>query len=437
MFNSSALTKVQSIILVAVIVVASLGSAAYFLLSGQDQSSDTIKIGILADLDAALGGSAWQSAVLAAEQINAEGGILGRQVEVIGEDHDVETSVDMNLVSSALTRLLTYHKVDFVIGQVDGQAAFVSQDIVADHEKILIAFTGTSNELSQRVIDNYATYKYYFRLLFNATSVFLGMTDSLLLLRENTDFNKVGYLAEDSVINAGIIEGLDSVLSDVHDFDLLYRGTCPPGTVDFSSYFIAAEEAGVEVLIPLIWNIGSGISFAKEWHNRESPVLIYGGVLPGASISESWDWTEGKCDNIITPAFPVVIGYPLTGKTLAMRDDYINRWGETPTAFAGFVYDAIRFILPSAIMRAGTIDTDVVIEALEQTSIETSQARNFVFTSSHDPLVGENPNDPEADYTLVMLSQWQNGEQVPVYPKKIMEEAGATYTYPDWAGPWD
>jgi branched-chain amino acid transport system substrate-binding protein len=438
MFDSSALTKIQSIVLVAVIVIASIGGGAtYLLLTGQDQSSDTIKIGILADLDATLGGSAWQSAVLAAEQINAEGGILGRQIEVIGEDNDIETSLDVNTISSALTRLLTYHDVDFVLGQVDGQAAFVSQDIVADHEKILIAITGTSNELSQRVIDDYAKYKYYFRILFNATSVFLGMTDSLLLLRENTGFNKVGYLAEDSVINAGITEGLDSVLPDVHDFDLIYRGTFPPGTVDFSSYFAAAEEADVDVLIPLIWGIGSGISFVKEWYNRESPVLIYGGVLPGASTPESWDWTEGKCDNVITPAFPVVIGYPLTSKTLSMRDDYINRWGETPTAFAGFVYDVISFILPSAINRAGTIETDAVIEALEETSVETSGARNFVFTSSHDPLVGENLNDPEADYTLVMLSQWQNGEQVPVYPKKIMEEAGATYMFPDWLGPWD
>jgi branched-chain amino acid transport system substrate-binding protein len=100
-------------------------------------------------------------------------------------------------------------------------------------------------------------------------------------------------------------------------------------------------------------------------------------------------------------------------------------------------YDILRFILPDAIERAGTIETDAVIEALEQTSIETSQARNFVFTESHDAMMGENPNDPDADYMLVMLFQWQNGEAVPVYPKKIMEEAGATYTYPDWPGPWD
>jgi hypothetical protein len=33
--------------------------------------------------------------------------------------------------------------------------------------------------------------------------------------------------------------------------------------------------------------------------------------------------------------------------------------------------------------------------------------------------------------------QWQDGIQVPVDPTKIMEEAGATLTFPDWSGPWD
>lgn len=52
-------------------------------------------------------------------------------------------------------------------------------------------------------------------------------------------------------------------------------------------------------------------------------------------------------------------------------------------------------------------------------------------------MMGENPNDPDADYWLVIAFQWQNGKQVPVYPKKIMEEAGVTYKFPDWSGPWD
>lgn len=93
----------------------------------------------------------------------------------------------------------------------------------------------------------------------------------------------------------------------------------------------------------------------------------------------------------------------------------------------------VRFILPDAIRRAGTIETDAVIQALEKTEIETSLAKKFAFTSSHDILA----SSTDADYWQQFVSQWQNGDLVPVYPEKTMEEAGATYTYPPWPGPWD
>jgi ABC-type branched-subunit amino acid transport system substrate-binding protein len=69
-------------------------------------------------LDGFTGKRIWQAAVLAAEQLNAEGGISEKQVEVVGEDTDIESAiVDPAVVNSALTRLLTVHKVDFIIGE--------------------------------------------------------------------------------------------------------------------------------------------------------------------------------------------------------------------------------------------------------------------------------------------------------------------------------
>ena len=78
-----ALTKIQSVALLAVIVVAGLvGVAAYVILGGQDQASETIKIGVATNLDTGYK-QIWQGAVLAAEEVNAEGGVLGRQFEIV------------------------------------------------------------------------------------------------------------------------------------------------------------------------------------------------------------------------------------------------------------------------------------------------------------------------------------------------------------------
>jgi branched-chain amino acid transport system substrate-binding protein len=429
--NFEAITKVQSIILIAIIFVA--GVTAYVLWDRESRSSDTIKIGVLADLDA-FGKPEWQAALLAVEEINAQGGILGRRVELVGEDHD--NGVDPVIFTNALTKLITQDQADFIVGLVAGQNGFVVQDIIAQH-KIIFLSTGTGpEEVSQRVLDDYSKFKYYFMTWFNETCGKLGITDSLIHVRELTGFNKIGYLAEDYDWNKNMREGLDEFLPE-NGFELVYKGKFSFNTVDFSSYFAAAEAAGVEVLFPMIAT-ELGIPFCKEYYDRQSPMLVFGGINLMASDPSGWERTEGKCNNMAFSDFLTMTSYPYTSKTLQTRDAYMNMWGGEPiTLAAANTYDAIKFILKDAIERAGTIETEAVIRALEETSVETSNVRDFVFTESHALMMETNPNDPDADYAIEMVFQWQDGVQVPVYPKKIMEEAEATLTFPDWPGPWD
>ena len=122
------------------------------MLSGEEQSSETVKIGVLADLDGFYGKLILQGAVLASEQINAEGGLLGRQVEVIGEDTDIESGItDPAVINSALTKLLAVDKVDFIVGMAVNQG-FMIQELIAQHKKIFFDL-GTSEETyTQRVL---------------------------------------------------------------------------------------------------------------------------------------------------------------------------------------------------------------------------------------------------------------------------------------------
>ena len=161
------------------------------------------------------------------------------------------------------------------------------------------------------------------------------------------------------------------------------------------------------------------------------------GVLGSAQDSDFWELTDGKCDTVSFGGSLAIAGYPLTNKTVPTREAYIQRWGEVPNALTFSAYDSLRVILFDAIRWAGTTETETVIKALEATDVETSSARHFVFTASHDVMVGlESPNNPSEEYLLTCYSQWQSGTQVPVYPESIVKEAGATYTHPSWEGPW-
>ena len=432
LMNSKALTKIQALILISVIVVAALGGAiAYIFLEGQDQSSDTIRIGVLGNFDFPSGEGALRGTIMAAEQINAEGGIFGKEVEVIGEQSDLN---DLSVVNTALIKLLTSDKVDFVLVSASGQAGLVCQNVIAEHKKIMLGIQMPDDVFTERVGEDYEEYKYFFRIApINTTVMFSGIPFCTSALRQFTGFNKIGILAQDSPTWEGVITGLEYFLPEVYGFDLVYKGKFPPQkTVDFSSYFAAAEEAEVEILLTLISGT-DGILVLKEYADRESPMVIWG-LNSAASSPDFWEETDGKCK--YTSYIGGVLtgeGYPLTNHTIQYIEEYTERWNDELGDPSG--YNALRYILYDAINRAGTIETEAVIKALEETSIETVDRREFEFTSNHDILIAQSW-DPETTSSIVFQFQ-SEGERVPVYPIKIKEEVGGSYIYPPWSGPWD
>lgn len=430
--DSKALTKVQSTALIAVIVCAAIASgASYALWRANLPPPDNIRIGICGELDLPSGRNIYRGALLAVEQINAEGGILGRNLTLVSQD---STGSDPALIVNALTKLITVDKADFIIST--GAQGLVQQDVCAEHKKILITIGTAADEHTQRVLDNYDKYKYYFRVWMpNATSMDVGHIQGLAALKNLTGFNKIGYLLPDTdSMRKQSRPHLESELPKL-GFDLVYRGIYTTQTVDFSSYFSAAEESGAEILFTIVANIQKTPSFVKEYYDRQSPMIIWGDLY-GVGDPDFWNITEGKTEYISSRSTPVSAGYYLTTKTMATRDALLERWGEVRT-YAVASYDTVRFILSDALKRAGTIETDPVIKALETTNVETSMAGRFAFTSSHDILIGEAGMGTIGEaHMLYSVWQWQDAELVPVFPDKLRIDAGITYRYPSWNGPW-
>ena len=424
------MTKIQSVVFVVIIIVAAIsGSLALYLWSGTNQSSDTIKIGVLADLDKT-GNNTMNGAILAAEEINAAGGVLGKQIEVIGEDSDVDSGADPLKALDALNRLMALHKVDFVL--VNGGEDFVLDNAV-EHKKIIFGLKSAYEALTQRVIDDYDRYKYFFRYRINETAFAANIANSLLQARDITGFNKIAYLGSDDQQIRVIMEALDA-LPETHGFDLVYSGKYPERTFDFTSYFARAEAAGAEIMVPLSTSM-EGVALAKEWYERQSPMVLWGlnGLLGGENTFNQSGGVVEHMTLILAGNAVLEFGYQTTSKTLATKEAFLNRWGVLPNTGAVAAYDCVRFLLYDALERAQTTETEAVIKALEESEIENSLDKNFKFTSSHDhyfEIVSESAGS--------MMFQWQaGGVRAIVYPKSIMEETGATYTYPPWPGPWD
>ena len=437
--DSRALTKIQSIILVVTIIIAAtvLG-AAYVLLSTPSKNED-IRIGICADLDSVGGLNLLRGATLAVEQINAEGGFLGRNLTIVSEDDDSEAPQgDIAVASNALTKLITVDKADFIIATGMPWSTLVYQDICSEHKRILFATSDPSVQSTQRVADNYEKYKYYFRYgwLTNTTSANSGDVQSIVTLGKATGLTKVGYLIPDAgTIRNQTIPYMESQLPN-HGLEVVYRGLYPLTTTDFASYFAKAEEAKTEILYAVINSVSKSPTFVSEWHERQSPMLLCGNILGAADIS-FWNLTQGRAEFVFTRSNAVSLGYPLTSKVVPAKEAYLKRWGVLMLGYSASAYDIVRFILSDAVKRAGTMETDAVIKALEKTSVETTLARRFSFTSDHDMLVEEAGMTSLVDSSMLyIVMQWQNGTQVPVFPEALRIEADGTIKLPPWQGPW-
>src|SRR5579871_422337 len=95
--------------------------AAPFVITAR--AADTVKIGLdnpLTGTYAALGKNELYGAQLALDQINAKGGILGRQVELLVED---STSGDAGTAVQKARKLIDRDQVNFLVGNVNSALA--------------------------------------------------------------------------------------------------------------------------------------------------------------------------------------------------------------------------------------------------------------------------------------------------------------------------
>ncbi len=119
------------------------GAALLAMPSISYAQSDVIKIGHLTPRTGflgPLGEFAVQAATLAAEQINAAGGINGRRVEVLFED-----SVNPQTASSKAERYIQRDKVACIVGEINSASALAIGQVV-QREKVLFINTGANSD---------------------------------------------------------------------------------------------------------------------------------------------------------------------------------------------------------------------------------------------------------------------------------------------------
>ena len=115
------------------------------------QSTDPIKIGVIGEESSVAGASLTKAAVMAADDINAHGGVNGRKIEVITYDNHSSASDAVR----AFQRAVSQDKVVAVIGSYISEVVLALEPWSARLHMPFITPGAASNLISKAVHDDY------------------------------------------------------------------------------------------------------------------------------------------------------------------------------------------------------------------------------------------------------------------------------------------
>ena len=380
--------------------------------------ADTIKIGVIGPMTTGRGKNQWNGAQIAADHINNAGGLkVGNRrmkIELVKADSNEYASLED--AKKAMKQLLLRDKVDFVTGAASSEAALAMQDIAMKNKTIFIGAGAAHPALCQRVAENYDRYKYWFRgTPFNSgylvQNLFAQVRSVTTDLKKNLDIDRVriAIVAENAIWVNPMVKKAEAYLP-MMGMDVV--GTWRPKrhATDVRSELSAIQSIGCHMILTMISG-RVGIPLAKQAGEMKIPAVQVGINVIAASNS-FWEKTQGMA-NYVMHQSTYCQEAEYNELTKPFLDEYKKRYNETPNYTAG-TYGIIKDVLGVAIEKAGSIDADKVIKALENGTFKTAAGLTIFEKDVEGRHLHELKYGP--GYTTSLGIQWQDGKQVAVWP---------------------
>jgi branched-chain amino acid transport system substrate-binding protein len=379
----------------------------------------TIKIGVIGPMNFVQGKGHWNGATMAAEEINAKGGVqVGKEkmkIELVKADSNEFLSVTD--ATNAMERLMTQDKVDFVVGGFRTEAVLPMQDIAMDYKKIFIGCGAATDSICNRVGENYSRYKYWFRgtpfkssYLARTSFSHLGMAGAVIKNELKVPV-KCAIVAEKASWTEGMIKAAEATIPKM-GFELV--GVWRPSAVatDVTAELSAIQQSGANMIFT-IFSSSVGITFARQAGELKIPAIQVG-INVEAQKDGFWEATKGMGNYVMT-LNTYARGIEVNEMTKPFVETYFKRFGETPT-YTADTYSQILDALVPSIEAVGSLDADKIVAYLE--------TREYMVPSGKIKYEKDAQGKPTHDLTwgpgyLTSLGvQWQDGKLVAVWPNK-------------------
>src|SRR5262249_5842799 len=174
------------------------------------QSKDPIKIGVIAEVQSIAGAATPGGAQIAADEINAKGGIMGRKIEIVTYDNKSSSADSVR----AFQRAVSEDKVAAVIASYISEVVLALEPWAARLKTPLITPGAASNEITKAIHNDYEKNKYTFHGYLTSAAQAQLVCDAAkdLLVNSSLKFKNVAIMSEDAAWTKPLDIGYEACL---------------------------------------------------------------------------------------------------------------------------------------------------------------------------------------------------------------------------------
>ncbi|MGB3905838.1 MAG: ABC transporter substrate-binding protein [Anaerolineae bacterium] len=325
-----------------------------------EPSGEPIKIGMVFSFTgpgAYSGETNSRGATMAAEEINAEGGILGHPVALVACDNEgtLEKSI------ACVRRLIELDDVDLIIGMSSSGQVLASKDILQEYEVPFVTLMCSSAKITEdagRAGGNTWVFRFppHDGMMAEAFAGFVGeQVDSVCMMATNDDFGRGGVEVTIPFLQAA---GVEVLVDDYHEV----------GESDFRPVITRWKGLNCEGMYLIPWS-----KDAATFINQARELGFEAQVFSRDAMSTP-EFMEGLSDASFAEGI-MEVGQVLTNAEPEFQQQFLTRWGKLPHDYAASAYVGVRYVAAeafrTAIEETGEATRSSIRDALETLSVET------------------------------------------------------------------
>ena len=313
---------------------------------------ETINIGCVLSTSGLLGPKGEErmaAARLAVEEINSEGGILGKQVRLIEEDD--ATKADKCL--KQIKKIVTSDGVKVLVGGMSSGAVMASGHYLAENEVLMVSPSATAAEISNQIWTNWI-----FRTA--PSDALQGRVLARVIM--DRGFTRLATIVQANSYGAGLEKALVNSLENVewtgkHVIAVHFD----PNKGDHLNQLNNIKDSNPDVILAVTY-IEDGIRVFKQALEADLTEIAWLGC--DGNYGEQM-FTDPECAEFMEKA--IIAGTRHVSPSSATYDEFASAYaaatGKAPGVYCDTTYDAIKMIAES-IEKAGVYDGAAIRDAL-------------------------------------------------------------------------